>query len=344
MNNNYPNNQNQNNPQAPNQNNQQTHFPNNQQVPYQNGLNTSSHYQNNQYQNNQYQNNQYQNNHQTHFSNNQRQNVPPKKKSSAKTVLMIVGICLAAVLLLVVGAVRFFDRIFYGKTDASPLRNKRWVKMMNETFPDDEFTFKSYDRIGVTGLGSFKNKNRIVVSSKKYPKKRITIGWDDKHTQIVTDYNYLRYKEELEQYYEDKMSAYFSADDMEVMYLIALDYMTEVKDYSLDEFRIAYQDVCIINLSLRFDGAFPSKEEMTRNIEDIIKDLDIQKDLTIFLSHDSLDILDNTAGNEKYDLIMESPTKIAFLNHYIVSWEKTKTGKDVRNDIKETIYENKDLD
>ena len=168
MNNNYPNNPNQNNPQAPNQNNQ-----------YQNTLNQNNQYNNNQYSNNQYQNNQYQNGQQTHFSNNQRQNVPPKKKSSAKTVLMIVGICLAAVLLLVVGAVRFFDRIFYGKTDASPLRNKRWVKMMNETFPDDEFAFKSYDRIGVTGLGSFKNKNRIVVSSKKYPEKRITIGWDD---------------------------------------------------------------------------------------------------------------------------------------------------------------------
>lgn len=266
------------------------------------------------------------------------------KKSSAKLVLLIVGICIVGCVLMTVSGVMLFNRLFYGKTDASRGRNKKWVQKMNDTYPDDEFTFVSYDRIGVVGLGSFKNKNAIILASKKYPDKKITVGWNDSHTKLVTDYNYVRFNEELNDYYRDILCRYLSPDEIDMAYRIDFVEKTELKDYSFDEYREEHKDDGKLSVYLKYVGTFPSEDEMIRVIESFLKDINSKVELTIHLSHDSVEPLQSTEGNERYVLDMESPTRISYLDHYVIRWHETKTHKPIRQDDKTTIYENKDLD
>ncbi len=270
---------------------------------------------------------------------NQPTNPPVKKKSTVKLVLLIVGIFLAVCILLLIISVRIFDRLFYGVTDASPKRNNEWVKKMNDTFPDDEFEFVSYDVTGVTGLGSFENKNAIVLSSKKYPDYKVVVGWDENHTKLETDYNYVRYKENLKNYYQDQIKKYFYPDEIDTAYRIDFVEKTELKDYSFEEYRDEHKDVCKLSVQMKYNGAFPSEEEMTRAIDSFVDDLNSKIEMTIYLSHDSVEPLQSTEGNERYNLRMESPTKIDYLNHYVVHWTETKTHKKLRRDIETVIYE-----
>jgi hypothetical protein len=112
---------------------------------------------------------------------------------------------------------RYITKGSYGKKS---VRNIGWVKKMNDAFPDDEFTYVSYQKVPAGGLWVFNNKNEIIVASKKYPNMKVTVGWNDDHTKVVTDYNYFRYKDDLAEYYKNKMSQYFTPDEMEVTYLI----------------------------------------------------------------------------------------------------------------------------
>ena len=114
------------------------------------------------------------------------QNIPAKKSSIEKIAFRIIGVLVALIIILIVAAVMLIRSII-GNNGANSPRNIKWVKELNETLPDDEFTYVGYDRFGVGGLGSFRNKNVIVVKSKKYPDHKVTMGWNEDHTQIVTD-------------------------------------------------------------------------------------------------------------------------------------------------------------
>ena len=140
-----------------------------------------------------------------------------------------------------------FNRLFYGKTDASRGRNKKWVQKMNDTYPDDEFTFVSYDRISV--------------------------GWNDSHTKLVTDYNYVRFKEELNDYYRDILCRYLNPDEIDMAYRIDFVEKTELKDYSFDEYREEHKDDGKLSVYLKYVGTFPSEDEMIRVIESFLKDM-----------------------------------------------------------------------
>ena len=345
QNNGFPNNQYPNN-QYPNNQYSNNQYPNNQ---YSNNQYSNNQYLNNQYPNNQYQTNQYQNNPNMQYSNNQQtpyryNNVPVKKQSSGKFVLMVIGIVLGAIVLMSVCSVMLFRLIFGGNGGNNSAQKKEWVQKMNDTFPDDEFTFVSYDKIGAPGLWAVTTKNVIIVSSKNYPGKKITVGWNEDQTKLVTDYNYFKYKDDLGEYYKSVIGRYFSPDDMDVSYLVALDYKTDLKSYTFDEFRKEKAGVYSLIAQMKYTGDFPSEEEATRAIESIIHSLNEEVNMTIYFSHTSVDNDDNAAGNERYDLAMDSPKKIKYLDHYTINWIKTKTDKDIRRDNKNNIYENKDVD
>ena len=105
------------------------------------------------------------------------QNIPAKKSSIEKIAFRIIGVLVALFIIIIVAAVMLIRSII-GNNGANSPRNINWVKELNETFPDDEFTYVGYDRFGVVGLGSFRNKNVIVVKSKKYPDSKVTMGWN----------------------------------------------------------------------------------------------------------------------------------------------------------------------
>lgn len=146
------------------------------------------------------------------------QNIPAKKSSIEKIAFRIIGVLVALIIILIVAAVMLIRSII-GNNGANSPRNIKWVKELNETFPDDEFTYVGYDRVGVVGLGSFRNKNVIVVKSKKYPDYKVTMGWNEDHTRIVTDYNYIRYRDEINEYYKNIFSQYIHPDEMKLDFL-----------------------------------------------------------------------------------------------------------------------------
>lgn len=269
-------------------------------------------------------------------------NIPAKKSSTEKIAFRIIGILVALIIILIVAAVMLIRSII-GNNGANSPRNIKWVKELNETFPDDEFTYVGYDRVGVVGLGSFRNKNVIVVKSKKYPDHKVTMGWNEDHTRIVTDYNYIRYRDEINEYYKNIFSQYIHPDEMKLDFYIVFKEKTELKDYSLEEYIEDHKDVGTFTLHTKYNGSFPSEEEMTKAFDSIIDELDAELDLTVHLSHDSVEPLQTTEGNERYVLMMESPTRITMLNHYIITWKETKTHKKSRQDIIKEIYKDKDI-
>ena len=264
-----------------------------------------------------------------------------EKRSNKNPIPVIIGIIIAVFFLMAVGvgmALIYFIKFDNGNFS---VRNNLWVKKMNDTFPDDEFTYVCYDMFAVGGLGAFKNRNVIVVASKNIPDKRITVGWNENHTRIVTDYNYVRYKEKLSEYYKNVMSRYFFPDEMKAVYWIVFEEKTPVKDYSFDEYRESHSDVCKLTVYMKYDGDFPSEDEMTAAFDSYIDDLEDKAELTVYLSHTTLESDDTTEGNERYILSMDSPTKINYLNHSITHWTVTKSGKRSREDIRTVIYENR---
>ena len=306
--------------------------------------------QNNQCQNNNYPNNPYPN----QYPNNnypinqqmqyQYRNTAVQKKPDNKQAHMIVGIVLAGIVLLIVGAGLFILYVTKGSYGKYSMRNITWVKRMNAAFTDDEFTYVSYQKVGVAGLGAFNNKNEIIVASKKYPDKQITVGWNEKHTKVVTDYNFVRYKEDLEEYYKKEINNYLTPDEIAVTYLIVFEDKTEIKDYTFDEFRESRSGLYKLSVFMKYNNAFPSEKEMTQTIDSIISDLHEKIEMTIYLSHNSVEYNDITEGNERYVLLMDSPTRINTLDHYTIFWKKTKTGKDLRQDTKTNIYTDKGVD
>ena len=264
-----------------------------------------------------------------------------KNMSNEKFVILIVTFILVGLVVSGTLAIFIFYKFFLNDNGASAERNQEWIDKMNETFPDDEFAFVSYAKYGSV-FGVATSKKSIFLSSKKFPGKNITIGWNDDMTELVTDYNFVRYIDALDKYYTDKMYEYFDADDIRTDFMTYYPRnLTPVVNYSFDEF-VQKRAGCDINVFLKYVGDFPSEEEMTKAVDRIIADIDLEITMDVYLTHDKMDYTDKVEGDEMYYLVMDGTKKIVCLKHSITHFVDGDTTK--RKDINTTIYEDKDLD
>ena len=264
-----------------------------------------------------------------------------KNMSNEKFVILIVTFILVGLVVTGTLAIFIFYKFFLNDNGASAERNQEWIGKMNETFPDDEFAFVSYAKYGSV-FGVATSKKSIFLSSKKFPGKNITIGWNDDMTELVTDYNFVRYIDALDKYYTDKMHEYFDADDIRTDFMTYYPRnLTPVVNYSFDEF-VQKRAGCDINVFLKYVGDFPSEEEMTKAVDRIIADIDLEITMDVYLTHDKMDYTDKVEGDEMYYLVMDGTKKIVCLKHSITHFVDGDTTK--RKDINTTIYEDKDLD
>ena len=104
-----------------------------------------------------------------------------KNMSNEKFVILIVTFILVGLVVTGTLAIFIFYKFFLNDNGASAERNQEWIDKMNETFPDDEFAFVSYAKYGSV-FGVATSKKSIFLSSKKFPGKNITIGWNDDRT------------------------------------------------------------------------------------------------------------------------------------------------------------------
>ncbi len=258
-------------------------------------------------------------------------------KKSITGVIVLVSSIIAAFLLAAIFLVIFLAKRSEGEYTE---QSKKWVKKMNDTFPDDHFEFSCYDEHYSTGLWSTKNKDMIVVKSKNHPNKKVLIGWNSDKSEVVTNYNYLRYLDEETAYYEDTLQRYLKCDDLNVHYIGWVDKFTSVKDYDAEKFLEDYLEYDIW-VYLKYEGDFPSESEMTKNIEQLIKDEGKPIVMDLNLSHTKVDEEDLSEGSESYTLYMDSATHIGYLTHGTVHYlDKEKTNRRVEH---VTIYEDKDL-
>lgn len=153
---------------------------------------------------------------------------------------------------------------------------KRWAKQLQEEFEDDEFEYVGADYDGMIG----QNSNVALVRSKEYPGDCVRIRNND--GELSTDYNYIRYHDDVEEYIEEYFEDYFDGDLMEVEFN-AQDQMTPIEDISLKKYIRKYVRFSRVKLTLVCeDGIFPSDDEMVEKLTAIAKDRDEAVNITVY--------------------------------------------------------------
>ncbi|MBO4473779.1 MAG: hypothetical protein J5750_02570 [Clostridiales bacterium] len=144
---------------------------------------------------------------------------------------------------------------------------KKWVKEMNETFTDDEFEYISGAYNGIIG----QSNTCACVRSKKYPDAEIKVMIREDGS-LETNYNSIRYHDEVEEYITEYIEDYFPGDSLEVEFsqVYAL---SPVEDMSLKKYIKNCVEFRKVNVTLiRKDGDFPSDDEMVGILTDIAID------------------------------------------------------------------------
>ncbi|MCR5274503.1 MAG: hypothetical protein K6E26_03990 [Clostridiales bacterium] len=88
-----------------------------------------------------------------------------------------------------------------------------WVEEMSKTFKKDKFEYKGAQNDGEISLDA----DTAIVKSKKFPKDEILIVNDD--GKLMTNYNAVRYQEEVEEYIREYFEELFYCDGVEIQYI-----------------------------------------------------------------------------------------------------------------------------
>ena len=186
------------------------------------------------------------------------------KRINRRTVAAGMLLCLCAT---------FFSGCLSGQERKD---QEKWVKELNKTFEDDQFEY--------TGAGSGTpfgaNSNVAIARSKEFPDEKIIVRNND--GELQTNYNYIRYQKEAEDYLTEYFDGIFECDDYEVEYK-PVNAFTPVEDISEREFVEEYVHLNQTRVTLyKEDGSFPSEEEMAEILVSIVKDRDEVCYITIY--------------------------------------------------------------
>ena len=152
---------------------------------------------------------------------------------------------------------------------------KKWVSKMNQEFKEDTFTYTGAEPGELGAHADIAN-----MSSEKYPDQVVRVKKSG--GQFTTNYNFIRYREDINSYFDDYFSEYFDCgiiagynpSDEQAEY-------TPIRDYSLS----AYMDEKVscnrVHLKLFYENEVPDEQAMTESLLQIIKDRGEAVDLYI---------------------------------------------------------------
>lgn len=185
---------------------------------------------------------------------------------------------------------------------AGRAKQKKWVEKMNKTFKKDEFTYSGPQS------GEFGQEPSVAVAkSKKFPKNTIIVK--ELNGELLTNYNFIRYHDDAEDYVYEYFDGEFECDSYEVKYY-ANNEFGPIIDYSFDEYMdelFSFNRVSIALISE--DGDFPSDEELAGKLLAIAKDRDEICDISLYCIKDEEDdwVLDSV---KYFKLYMKEERKV----------------------------------
>ncbi|MBO4689226.1 MAG: hypothetical protein J5636_12025 [Clostridiales bacterium] len=149
-----------------------------------------------------------------------------------------------------------------------------WVEKLDNTFSDDHFEYERFYQNVLDGNGGYMDgMGTVVVKSEKYPDQKIYISnnFNSEGEPPYTNYNSIRYKEDMEEYIKGVFEEHFSCDSCEVQYLCEpttpIEYMS-FNTYLQKYARFSHVDVIIY----KKDGAFTAQEQTVDELIRIVKE------------------------------------------------------------------------
>ena len=205
-----------------------------------------------------------------------------------------------------------------------------WVERLNNSFIDDHFEYESFHQNVLDGNGGYMDgMGTVVVKSEKYPDQKIYISnnFNSEGEPPYTNYNSIRYKENMEEYIKEVFEEHFSCDSCEVQYLCEpttpIEYMS-FNTYLQKYARFSHVDVIIY----KKDGAFTAQEQTVDELIKIVKERDETCEINLYYcTEEDDDMLSNYVCC--YSLVMSQHNEISYIG------VERNSGKDF-----ETLVEN----
>ena len=189
-----------------------------------------------------------------------------------------------------------------------------WVERLNNTFLDDHFEYESFHQSILDGNGGYMDgMGTVFVKSEKYPDQKVYISnnfnfdWEPPYT----NYNSIRYKENMEKYIKGVFEEHFNLDSCKVTYqsepTTPVEYMsftTYLQKYA----RFNPVDVIIY----KKDGAFTGQEQTVEELIKIVKERDEKCEINLYYCNEGVDDpLSNYVCY--YSLVMSQHNEISYI-------------------------------
>ncbi|MBR5975527.1 MAG: hypothetical protein IK020_10145 [Clostridiales bacterium] len=203
---------------------------------------------------------------------------------------------------------------------------RRWVESLNDTFKDDHFEYDHYFHNIIDAEGHPTPGEGIVVvaKSEKYPDQEIhitnTLTPNGEHH---TDYNSIRYKEDIEKYCKGIFEERLNCDSCEV--ICQSEPSTPIEDMSFEKYlqEYAYFDFTVIMYSK--DSAFTGEKQTVDELVRIVKEQNKSCDINLFYCNEGVDGPYHHNYVCFYSLVMSNPNEILYIRLERNSGEEFET-------------------
>lgn len=210
-----------------------------------------------------------------------------------------------------------------GLEDEAEMR--RWVERLNDTFKDDHFEYDYYFHNVIDAEGNHIPGEGIVVvaKSEKYPDQEIhitnTLTPNGEH---YSDYNSIRYKENMEKYGKGIFEERLNCDSCEVIYPGEL---TPIEDVSFEKYLQEHAGFYFTVIMYSKDGAFTGEKQTVDELIQIVKEQNKACHIYLFYCKEGVDGPYPHNYISFYDLVMSKPNEILYIRVERNSGEEFET-------------------
>jgi hypothetical protein len=163
-------------------------------------------------------------------------------------------------------------------TDEDRRKQKEWIAELDSTFTEDKLEYEGADyRYDFSGG----DKDTAIAKSKLFPKKRIYVEHKEDDS-LVTNYNEVRYKEELIEYLKGIFEERFDFDSCDISYG-SRNSQTPIEDMSFKKYLKKYFRLSSITIKIyKKDGIFQNEEQTVQKLLDIVREKGEDWDINLY--------------------------------------------------------------